>query len=109
MNGTTQLKVINAHELKLEGGLLRLQFTLQRKSTSMMYRTCIKHLHLPSQADKMKSLKLDHPHHISTRISDSGYISHTTEDHIHSSEASLSEQTINAMLKPHGFRGLRNI
>jgi hypothetical protein len=52
----------------------------------------------------MKSLKLE-PHHISTRISDSGYISHATEDPLHSSEASLSEQTINAMLKPQGFRG----
>ena len=37
MNGTTQLKVINAHELKLEGGLLRLQFTLQRKSNNLEF------------------------------------------------------------------------
>jgi hypothetical protein len=53
-------------------------------------------------------MKLDHHHHISTRvgtaISDSGYISHATEDQLHS-EASLSEQTINAMLRPQGFRG----
>ena len=58
----------------------------------------------------MKNLKMEHPHqHISTRvgtaISDSGYISHATEDPVHSSEASLSEQTINAMLRPQGFRG----
>ncbi len=56
----------------------------------------------------MKNMKIDHHHHISTRvgtaISDSGYISHATEDQLHS-EASLSEQTINAMLRPQGFRG----
>ena len=61
------------------------------------------------QADKMKNMKLDHPHHISTRvgnaISDSGDISHATADDQLHSEASLSEQTINAMLRPQGFRG----
>ena len=41
-------------------------------------------------------------------ISDSGYLSHATEDvtnNAYLSHEALSEQTINAMLKPHGFRG----
>ena len=50
-------------------------------------------------------------------ISDSGYLSHATEDpfnggrdsrmggQIYLDHATLSEQTINAMLRPHGFRG----
>ena len=41
-------------------------------------------------------------------ISDSGYLSHVTEDvtnNAYLSHETLSEQTINAMLKPHGFRG----
>ena len=46
-------------------------------------------------------------------ISDSGYLSHATEEpgganfnnHVYLDHAALSEQTINAMLRPHGFRG----
>lgn len=47
-------------------------------------------------------------------ISDSGYLSHATEDpysnngrdsRVFLDHATLSEQTINAMLRPHGFRG----
>ena len=41
-------------------------------------------------------------------ISDSGYLSHATEDitnNAYLDHATLSEQTINAMLRPHGFRG----
>jgi hypothetical protein len=51
-----------------------------------------------------------------TGISDSGYLSHATEDPystngrdsrgpVYLDHATLSEQTINAMLRPHGFRG----
>ena len=65
-----------------------------------------------SAASHPPSMKLDvnrRLHESATAgISDSGYLSHATEDVTNSAylnHETLSEQTINAMLKPHGFRG----
>ena len=69
-----------------------------------------------SAASHPPSMKLDvnrRLHESATAgISDSGYLSHATEDVTNSAylnHETLSEQTINAMLKPHGFRGKNHI
>ena len=82
------------------------QKTEIRKSSesSGLSSTLVPSVVQPHMKESVNSGKRDTP----AGISDSGYLSHATEDRgqVYLDHATaLSEQTINAMLRPHGFRG----